>query len=118
MGFGIESSSPSPSPTATPSIEPSVKLGSNSFNEEILKKLQENIRSNPDDQASKLQLIQVLNSIASLQVSRGELGAAKSTLQSALAFNKKSSMTLWNLAVLNFKTGEFRAAEDLLLTLV
>ena len=117
-GFGIESNSQSTSPAATPSVELSVKPGSNSFNEEILRKLQENIRSNPDDQVSKLQLIQVLNSIASLQASKGEVEVAKSTLKSALTIDKKSPITLWNLAVLHYKTGEYRPAEDLLLTLV
>jgi tetratricopeptide (TPR) repeat protein len=117
-GFGVESISPSTSPAASPPVELSVKPGSNSFTENVLQRLQENLRANPDDQASRVQLIQVLNSIASLQASKGELGAAKSTLQSALAFDRKSSMTLWNLAVLHYKIGEYRAAEDLLLKLV
>ena len=117
-GFGIESSSPSNSTAVGPSVELSIKPGSNTSNEEILRKLQENLRSNPDDQSSKLQLIQVLNSIASLQASKGEVEVAKSTLHSALAIDRKSSMTLWNLAVLHYKMGEYRAAEDLLLTLV
>jgi tetratricopeptide (TPR) repeat protein len=117
-GFGVEASSPSTSTPAGPSVELSIKPGSNIFSEDILRKLQENLRSNPSDQASRLQLIQVLNSIALLQASRGGLGDAKSTLQSALAFDRKSSLTLWNLAVLHYKAGEYRSAEDLLLTLV
>ena len=116
-GFGEETRSQSPS-SGGPPVNINVKSGPNSINEDVLRRLQENVRSDPEDRISRMQLVEALNSVAALQVGKGELSVARSNLQLALTYDKKSALTLWNLALLNYKSGEYRASEDLLLTLV
>ncbi|MFN8008680.1 MAG: tetratricopeptide repeat protein [Terriglobia bacterium] len=115
-GFGVETSSPSTAPPQP--LELTGPPKSSALSDDAVRKLQENLRANPNDQNSRIELVQVLNSMASIQASKGDLKAAKATLQSALGYNKKSPVTLWNLALLDYKTGEYRAAEDLLMALV
>jgi tetratricopeptide (TPR) repeat protein len=56
-----------------------------------------------------------LNALAALQVTQGDLSAAKRSLEEAVALDKKDLVTLSNLAIVNYRTGNYRATEDLLI---
>ncbi len=90
---------------------------SKDLSEEVVRRLTENVRSNPDDTRSKHQLISALNSLASLQLLRGDASAAKASLHQALSHDKRNPTTLANLAIVHLQSGEFRSAEELLLDL-
>jgi len=83
---------------------------------ELLNRLRENFRSTPSDAHAKLELIQGLNSLAAIQAAQGDLAGAKNSLEEALGLDKKIVTTLANLAVVNYRTGNYRASEDLLLS--
>jgi tetratricopeptide (TPR) repeat protein len=84
----------------------------------IILRLKENVRTDPGDLRSKNELIEALNSYASLQLLKGDAQAARSSLQQALAYDKKNLMTLLNLSILLYQTAEYRSAEDLLLGVI
>lgn len=84
----------------------------------IVLRLKENVRADPSDLRSKNELIEALNSYASLQLLKGDAQAARSSLQQALAYDKKNLMTLLNLAILLYQTAEYRGAEELLLGVI
>jgi tetratricopeptide (TPR) repeat protein len=85
---------------------------------ELLNQLRENLRSAPADSHAKSELAQALNSLASLQAAQGDLPAAKNSLEEALGLSKKDPAILTNLAIVNYRTGNYRASEDLLLACV
>lgn len=103
----------------SPTIEKPVPTGlsSNTANvsKELVNRLRENFKSDPSSSHAKSELIQALNSLASLQVAQGDLSGAASSLEEALTIDKKERSTLANLAIVNYRTGKYRAAEDLLL---
>ena len=88
---------------------------SNEVSEAIVLRLTENVRADPGDLRSKNQLIEALNSYASLQLLKGNSQVAKNSLQQALTYDRKNLMTLLNLAALLYQTAEYRGAEELLL---
>ena len=92
--------------------------GTSAVSNELLNRLRENLKSAPADPHAKSELAQALNSLASLQVAQGDFSAAKSSLEEALALDKKSLTTLANLAIVNYRTGNYRASEDLLLACI
>jgi tetratricopeptide (TPR) repeat protein len=96
---------------------PTVLRGSASaVSKELLNQLRDNLKSAPADPHAKSELAYALNSLASLQAAQGDLSAAKSSLEEALVLNKKNLAILRNLAIINYRTGNYRASEDLLLT--
>jgi tetratricopeptide (TPR) repeat protein len=96
---------------------PTASRGSASaVSKESLNQLRANLQSAPGDPHAKSELAHALNSLASLQAAQGDLSAAKSSLEEALVLNKKNFAILTNLAIINYRTGNYRASEDLLLT--
>ncbi len=102
-------SSTNRSPVALP-----LSVTSQDVSDEVIVRLRENLKSDPNDVRSKHALIEALNSYASLQLLKGDASGAKNSLQQALSLEKKSLPTLLNLAVLLYHTAEYRNAEDLL----
>jgi tetratricopeptide (TPR) repeat protein len=96
--------------------EISSNVPSKAATKEVLIRLRENLKSDPSDAHSKAELVLALNSVAALQLTQGDFSSAKSSLEEALALDRRNSILLSNLAVANFQMGNFRAAEDLLLT--
>jgi tetratricopeptide (TPR) repeat protein len=89
---------------------------SKSVSREVLARLRENVKAAPTDAYAKSELVQALNSMASLQTTQGDLTSAKASLQEALHLDKRNPVLLSNLAIVNFRLSDYRAAEDLLLT--
>lgn len=87
---------------------------SQDVSEETIKRLKENVKADPANLRAKNDLIEALNSYASLQLLRGDSHGAKDTLRQALSYDQKNLNTMLNLAVLSYRAGEYRAAEDLL----
>ena len=84
----------------------------------IISRLKENVKVDASDLRSRKELIEALNSYASLQFLKGDVQGAKNSLQQALAYDKKHLMTLLNLAIVLCQTAEYRNAEDLLLGVI
>jgi len=95
-----------------------LNIPSKDVSDAIIVRLKENVKSDPGDLRSKNELIQALNSYASLQLLKGDAQAAKGTLQQALAYDQRNLMTLVNLAILFYQAAEYRNAEDLLLGVI
>jgi tetratricopeptide (TPR) repeat protein len=102
--------------TATTLQTSTGQTSTGAISRELLNRLRENFKADPSDLRARLELTHGLNSLASLQVAQGDLPAAKSSLEEALTLNKKEKATLINLAIVNYRTGNYRATEDLLLT--
>ena len=100
-------------PAPAPSI-PTVPGGA-AISEETLARLRNNLRADPSDAAARAELAQALNSVASLQVARGDLASAQSSLEEALRLDKRNQALLSNLATINLRLGNYQKAEDLLL---
>jgi len=84
------------------------------FSKEALTRLRENLRVDPSDRQAKAELLRALSSVASLQLTEGDLPAAMSTLEEALSLDKRNLEILSNLAVIHLRMSDYRAAEDLL----
>jgi len=82
---------------------------------ELLNRLRQNLKSAPSDSHARSEFAQALNSLASLQAVQGDLSAAKVSLEEALAVDKNDPTILANLALINYRAGNYRATEDLLL---
>jgi tetratricopeptide (TPR) repeat protein len=65
---------------------------------------------------AKAQLVQALNSVASLQVAEGDLASAESSLEEALKLEPRNAALLSNLATIHFRLGHYQKVENLLLT--
>jgi tetratricopeptide (TPR) repeat protein len=90
--------------------------GTKGVSEEIIKRLTQNLDEDPGNLRFKKELVSALNSYASLQSLRGDLQGAQSSLERALSYDKTNLTTLINLATLQYQTGNYRASEDLLLS--
>src|SRR5262249_36624347 len=86
----------------------------NAVSNEALKRLRQNLSTNPSDPRATAELVQALNSIAWLQVTQGDLPGARASLEEALALNRRDTAIASNLAVVHLRMGNYRAAEDLL----
>jgi tetratricopeptide (TPR) repeat protein len=93
----------------------SLKSSSSTVSNELLNRLRENLKAAPADPHARSELTQALNALAALQAAQGDLSGAKSNLEEALALDKKDLATLSNLAIVNYRTGNYRASEDLLI---
>src|SRR5262249_1294865 len=91
---------------------------SKDVSDEIVQRLKENVRSDPGDLTAKNELIEALNSYASLQLLKGDAQAASKSLLEALTYDKKNLKTLLNLSILLYQSAEYRAAEELLLRVI
>jgi tetratricopeptide (TPR) repeat protein len=113
-GIAVETNSNSSgdrSQTQVPPMSGSAK----EISEDVIRRLKENLKANPGDEQSRDQLITALNSQGSLQVLKGDLEAARITLQQAISLDKRNPALLMNLAIVQFRLGEYRMAEDVLL---
>ena len=114
-GIAIETAtgaSSTPSRSAVPVPFTSI---SKDVSEETIKRLKENVMADPANLRARNNLIEALNSYASLQLLRGDLRGARSSLLQALDYDPKYLTTMISLAHLNYQAGEYRAAEDLLI---
>ncbi|MCI0422973.1 MAG: tetratricopeptide repeat protein [Acidobacteria bacterium] len=115
-GIAIDERSPSaPSEPKAP-LDTPLRGGTSTISKELLNRLRENLKADPADALAKSELVRGLNSLASLQAAQGDLASAKSSLEEALALDKRNLAVLSNLAIINHRTGNYRASEDLLLT--
>ncbi|HEU0007206.1 MAG TPA: peptidase MA family metallohydrolase [Terriglobia bacterium] len=115
-GIAIDDPSPAGGEKSVPAKTTNLRGGTSAVSKELLTRLRENLRSAPGDTHSRSELARALNSLASLQVAQGDLSAAKGSLEEALMLDRKDMATLANLAIVNYRTGNYRASEDLLLT--
>jgi tetratricopeptide (TPR) repeat protein len=90
--------------------------GATAFSNEALTRLRENLNADPSDIQAKLELIRALNLFASLQVTQGDLSGALASLEEALNLDRRNPVILANIAAIHLRLGNYRAAEDLLLT--
>jgi tetratricopeptide (TPR) repeat protein len=113
-GIAIADGSPPTVPNSTASTTTGLR-GTSAVSKELLSRLRENLKSAPADTNAKSELAQALNSVAALQATQGDLSAAKSSLEEALVLDRRNVATLANLAIVNYRMGNYRASEDLLL---
>lgn len=114
-GIAIGNGNPAAVANSTPSESTSLRSSTSAASKELLNRLRENLKSAPADAHAKSELAQALNSLAALQATQGDLSAAKNSLEEALALAKRNRATLRNLAIVNYRMGDYRASEDLLL---
>jgi tetratricopeptide (TPR) repeat protein len=117
-GIAINGSTPATVETPTPSSSTVLRGSASAVSKELLNQLRENLKSAPGDPHAKSELAQALNSLASLQAAQGDLPAAKNSLEEARRLTEKDLAILTNLAIVNYRTGNYRASEDLLLACV
>jgi tetratricopeptide (TPR) repeat protein len=84
------------------------------FSNETLRRLRQNLSSNPADAHARSELILALDSVAWLQVTQGDLAGARATLEEALSLNKRDSTIMSNLAYIHLRMSNYSAAENLL----
>ena len=106
-----------PAGNSTPAPVPSIVTppGGSSVSKEALVRLRNNLNTDPSDAISKAELVRALNSVASLQVSEGDLVSARKSLEEALKLDMRNPALLANLATVSFRMGNYQNAEDLLL---
>jgi tetratricopeptide (TPR) repeat protein len=111
----IDDGNPAVLERSVPSKTTILRGSTAAVSKELLNQLRENLKSAPADSHAKSELAQALNSLASLQAAQGDLPAAKKSLEEARGLSKKDRAILTNLAIVNYRTGDYRASEDLLL---
>ena len=100
---------PGPAPSA-PEIP-----GGKTISGETLTQLRKNLRADPSDAMARAELVYALNSVASLQVSRGDLATAQTSLEEAVSLDQRNPALLSNLATIHLRLGNYPRAEALLL---
>ncbi|PYR88186.1 MAG: hypothetical protein DMG19_09100, partial [Acidobacteria bacterium] len=90
--------------------------GGSTVSKEALARLRENLNADPSDTRAKGELVYALNSVAALEVAQGDLKSAQRDLEEALRLDRSNTMLSSNLAVIHLRLGNYRAAEELLLT--
>lgn len=117
--YGIAETGGEPTPGTNHSrVAMPLNAPSKDVSDVIISRLKENVKVDASDLRSRKELIEALNSYASLQFLKGDVQGAKNSLQQALAYDKKYLMTLLNLAIVLCQTAEYRNAEDLLLGVI
>jgi tetratricopeptide (TPR) repeat protein len=119
--YGIAVSEPSAAETSSrplpaqlnqvPGVPPAIS-------NEALKQLRANLTSDPQNAAARNELVSALNAVAILAASQGDFSAARSTLDEAIKLDRRNPVILSNLALTEYRVGNFRAAEELLLSCV
>ncbi len=94
----------------------STSTNGSAVSKETLARLRDNLTADPSDAMAKAELVYALNSVASLQVTQGDLASAQISLEEALKLDKRNPALLSNLATIHFRLGNYQKAEDLLLT--
>jgi len=101
------------SPSAPASSIPTMP-GGTAISKEALNQLRNNLRADSSDAAARAELVYALNSVASLQVARGDLAAAQRSLEEAVDLDKRNPTLLSNLATIHLRLGNYDKAEALL----
>jgi tetratricopeptide (TPR) repeat protein len=117
--WGNVADQPNQTGTNSSALAPSVPSISGSgtvVSKDILARLRDNLYADPSDAVAKAELVQALNSIASLQAAEGDLASAQNSLEEALNLDKRNTALLSNLAAIHFRSGNYQKAEDLLVT--
>jgi hypothetical protein len=114
-GIAIDDRSPIADEKSISPRANSLRSSGSAVSNELLNRLRENLKAAPTDPHAKSELTQALNALAALQVAQGDLSGAKRSLEEAMALDKKDLATLSNLAIVNYRTGNYRATEDLLI---
>lgn len=96
----------------TPSIAPGSSGAA--VSNEMLARLRDNLAAAPSDPIAKAELVNALNSVASLQVSQGDLSSARTSLEEAVKLDTQNPTLLSNLATIHFRLGDYQKTEDLL----
>jgi len=102
---------PSPSARAVPDLPAGTAIS-----KEALTQLRNNLKADPSDATARGELVYALNSVAALQVARGDLSGAQSSLEEAVGLDKGNPTLLSNLATIHLRLGNYERAEGLLLT--
>jgi tetratricopeptide (TPR) repeat protein len=102
---------------APPASAPAVAgaAGGAAISQETLIRLRSNLNADPSDATAKAELVHALNSVASLQVSQGNLASAQSSLEEALRLDRRNPVLLSNLATIDLRSGNYQRAESLLM---
>src|SRR5437773_5925683 len=95
---------------------PNALAGGSTVSKEALARLRENLNADPSDTRAKGELVYALNSVAALEMAQGDLKSAQRDLEEALRLDRSNPMISSNLAVILLRLGNYRAAEELLLT--
>ena len=113
-GIGVAQGGPA-GQSSSPSA-PNAMAGGSTVSKEALARLRENLNADPSDTRAKGELVYALNSVAVLEIAQGDLKSAQRDLEEALRLDKSNPMISSNLAVILLRLGNYRAAEELLLT--
>ena len=97
--------------TPTPGLSSS---GESEFSNESLRRLRQNLNSNPSDARARFELLQALDSVAWLQVTQGNLPGARMSLEEALNLSPHDATIMSNLAFIHLRMSNYRDAERLL----
>jgi tetratricopeptide (TPR) repeat protein len=98
----------------TPSPSPAVSGPGSEFSNDTLKRLRQNLSVDPTDVRAKAQLIAALDSVAWLQVTQGDLPAARASMEEAVTLNRRDTALLLNLAFVHIRMSNYAAAERVL----
>jgi tetratricopeptide (TPR) repeat protein len=84
------------------------------FSSEAIRRLRQNLSTNPTNAEARTELVRALNAVAWLQANQGNLAGARANLEEAVNLTGRDSMIVSNLAVVHLRMSNYRAAEDLL----
>jgi tetratricopeptide (TPR) repeat protein len=93
---------------------PALPSSDSEFSSEALRRLRQNLSSNPSDPRARFELISALDSVAWLQVTQGNLPAARASLEEALSLDRRNPVIMSNLGFIHLRLSNYRAAEELL----
>lgn len=94
---------------------PAVPAGKEQVSDDLIKRLREAASADSSNQVVRRRLVEALNIYASVQGLKGENRQARDLLQEAYKLDNNFRPTLVHLAVVNYQTSDYRAAENLLL---
>ena len=104
-GLGVVVGSSTTSSPNTPTASADLSNGA-------LARLRANLSVNPADARAKRELIAALNSVASLQLTQGDLPGALVSLDEAVNLDRRNLVIQSNLGILHLRMGNYRAAQE------
>jgi tetratricopeptide (TPR) repeat protein len=113
FGLAIPAESISKPPATIPL--PSAPLSQEQVSDDLIKRLREAALSDSSNPMARRRLVEALNVHASMQMLKGEIRQARDLLLEAYKLDKNFRPTLVHLAVVNYRTSDYRAVENLLL---
>ncbi len=115
-GIAVESPLVADGPGRKVSLGISPKVETEEISEEIVDRLRANLKADPQDVRSRSELVSALNSLGALQYLRGDYAGAKFRIRQALVLEPKNPRILVNAGLVHYQSGEYREAEEVLLT--